>query len=155
VVDRSHSTGMVRTTATEFDFLAYNEPIIEEFRANKGIVGGAFEGKPLALITTTGAKSGRARVSPVSYVNDGDRVVIAATNAGFDRHPSWYHNLRANPKLTVEILTERWSAVAEEVHGAEWERLWGLLVESNHRIGRYGAKARCPIPVLVLVRRAA
>lgn len=141
--------------ATEFDFLAYNEPIIEEFRANKGIVGGSFEGKPLALITTAGARSGKARVSPVSYVYDGDRVVIAATHAGFDTHPNWYHNVRANPNLTVEILTEKWEVVAEEVDGEERERLWAALVESNGRIGRYAAKTSRRIPVLVLVRKAA
>jgi len=137
------------------DFLAYNKPIIEEFRANEGVVGGDYEGLPLALITTKGAKTGKDRVSPVSYINDGDRVVITATNAGLDYHPQWYHNLQADPSITVEILGEKYEAVAKEIDGEERERLWADLVASNRRLGRYQSKTSRRIPVLVLERKAA
>lgn len=137
------------------DFLAYNKPIIEEFRANKGVVGGDYEGLPLALITTKGAKTGKDRVSPVSYINDGDRVVITATNAGLDYHPQWYHNVCADPNLTVEILGEKYEATAKEIDGEERERLWEELVASNRRLGRYQSKTSRRIPVLVLERKAA
>jgi deazaflavin-dependent oxidoreductase (nitroreductase family) len=134
------------------DFLAYNKPIIEEFRANEGVVGGDYEGKPLALITTKGAKTGKDRVSPVSYINDGDRVVIAATNAGLDYHPQWYRNILADPTVTVEVLGEKYEAKAIETDGAERERLWEELVASNYRLGRYQSKTTRRIPVLVLER---
>jgi deazaflavin-dependent oxidoreductase (nitroreductase family) len=142
-------------TGTKFDFKAYNAPIIEEFRANEGIVGGDYEGLPLALITTTGAKTGKDRLSPVSYINDGDRVVITATNAGMDTHPQWYHNLRANPKLTVEIGADKYEAVAVEIDGEERDRLWAALVASNRRLGRYQSKTTREIPVLVVERKGA
>jgi deazaflavin-dependent oxidoreductase (nitroreductase family) len=141
--------------STKIDFLSYNKPIIEEFRANDGIVGGDYEGLPLALITTKGAKTGKDRLSPVSYINDGDRVVITATNAGLDWHPQWYHNLCADPNLAVEIGTDKYEAIAEEADGEERERLWADLVASNRRLGRYQSKTSRQIPVLVLERKAA
>ncbi|GGS57734.1 MULTISPECIES: nitroreductase family deazaflavin-dependent oxidoreductase [Actinokineospora] len=138
------------------DFLSYNKPIIEEFRANKGVVGGDYEGFPLTLITTKGAKTGKDRVSPVSYIMDGDRVIITATNAGLDYHPQWYRNLQADPTLTVEVGDEKYEAVAVEIaEGPERERLWAELVASNHRLGRYQSKTSRQIPVLALERKAA
>ncbi|MEU4254240.1 nitroreductase/quinone reductase family protein [Amycolatopsis sp. NPDC026612] len=137
------------------DFLSYNKPIIEEFRANAGVVGGDYEGLPLALLVTKGAKTGKDRVSPVSYIADGDRVVVTATNAGLDYHPQWYHNLCADPNLTVEVGPEKYAAVAREVDGEERERLWEELVASNRRLGRYQSKTTRPIPVLVVERKAA
>jgi len=138
----------------KIDFLAYNKPIIEEFRANDGVVGGDYDGKPLVLITTKGAKTGKDRVSPVSYITDGDRVVIAATNAGLDYHPQWFKNLEANPVLTVELLGERYEARATEIDGDERTRLWADLVASNKLLGRYESKTTRRIPVLVLERTA-
>jgi deazaflavin-dependent oxidoreductase (nitroreductase family) len=137
------------------DFLSYNKPIIEEFRANAGVVGGDYEGLPLALLVTKGAKTGKDRVSPVSFIPDGDRVVITATNAGLDYHPQWYNNLCADPNLTVEVGPEKYAAVAREVDGEERERLWEELVASNRRLGRYQSKTSRRIPVLVVERKAA
>lgn len=139
----------------KIDFLAYNKPIIEEFRAHNGVVGGDYEGKPLALIITKGAKSGKDRVSPVSYINDGDRIVISATNAGLDYHPQWYKNLQADPNLTVEVLADRYEGVAIEVDGEERDRLWAGLVASNRLLGRYESKTTRRIPVLVIERKGA
>jgi deazaflavin-dependent oxidoreductase (nitroreductase family) len=149
------SIGMVTMTKPKFDFHEYNRPIVEEFRANNGIVGGDYEGLPLALITTKGRKTGKEWLTPVSYIYDGDRVVITASHAGFDTHPQWYHNLRANPTLTVEIGGDRYEATAEEVYGEERDRLFAALVASNRRIGKYQSKTSRVIPVLVLKRNSA
>ncbi|WP_326821755.1 nitroreductase family deazaflavin-dependent oxidoreductase [Streptosporangium sp. NBC_01639] len=141
-------------TSSEGEFAAYNKPIIEEFRANKGIVGGAYKGLPLVLITTKGARSGRDRLSPVSYIQDGTRIAIAATNAGSDKHPAWYHNLVANPDLTVEIGDDKYEATAVEVKDEERDRLWAALVESNRRLGKYKAMTSREIPLFVVERKA-
>lgn len=137
----------------KIDFLAYNKPIIEEFRAHNGVVGGDYEGKPLALIITKGAKTGKERVNPVSYINDGDRIVIAATNAGLDYHPQWYKNLQVDPNLVVEVLADRYAGVAAEVDGEERDRLWAGLVASNRILGKYESKTTRRIPVLVISRK--
>jgi hypothetical protein len=79
-----------------------NSKIIAEFRANGGKVGGPFEGAPLLLLHTTGARTGQERVNPVMYVTDGGRLVVFATKAGADTNPAWFHNLRAQTRATVE-----------------------------------------------------
>ncbi|MBU6532987.1 nitroreductase/quinone reductase family protein [Streptomyces mayonensis] len=101
------------------DNAPFNERVISEFRANKGRVDRAWLDKDLVLITTTGAKSGKPRVNPLVYVADGDRVVVAASNSGLDRHPAWYFNVKANPELTVELGEEKYRATASETTGPE------------------------------------
>ena len=81
----------------------WNTNIIEEFRANDGRVGGRFEGASMILVHHIGAKSGTERVSPLVYLRDGDDMVVAATKGGSPTHPDWYHNLRAHPRVTVEV----------------------------------------------------
>src|SRR3954453_11725132 len=88
------------------DYNAFNRQLIEEFRANGGKVGGMFAGAPLLLLTTTGAKSGQARVAPLAYTTDNDRLVVIASKGGAPTHPDWFHNVRANPEVTVEVGTE-------------------------------------------------
>src|SRR5690242_14836283 len=90
----------------------WNKSIIEEFRANKGKVGGPFEGATLLLLHTKGAKSGVERVNPMVYFKDGDRYVVIASKGGADTNPDWYYNLRANPELTAEIGTEQFPVIA-------------------------------------------
>ena len=84
----------------------WNDGIIEEFRANDGKVGGYFAGAPMILIHHVGARSGTERVSPLVYLPDGDDMVIAATKGGAPTNPDWCHNLRANPRITVEVGTD-------------------------------------------------
>jgi deazaflavin-dependent oxidoreductase (nitroreductase family) len=91
----------------------FNEKIIDEFRANGGKVGGAFEGSPLLLLQTTGAKTGRTRVKPLVYRRDGDRLVVFGTKGGSPTHPEWYHSVRANPRVTVEVGSDRFEADAK------------------------------------------
>jgi F420H(2)-dependent quinone reductase len=92
----------------------WDHQIIEEFRANGGNVGGQFAGVPLLLLTTTGAKSGEPRTSPLAYLRDAGRIYIFAGNRGAPTNPAWYHNLVAHPDVTVELLGR--------IHGGEiWE----------------------------------
>ncbi|MET8777196.1 nitroreductase family deazaflavin-dependent oxidoreductase [Nocardia sp. NPDC004654] len=131
----------------------FNAQVIEEFRANGGRVGGMFEGRTnMVLITTTGAKSGRQVTNPLVYLPDGDRMVLVASNGGADRHPAWYHNLRAKPELTVEVGTEKFHAAAEFVTGAERDELYDRMVELMPAFGDYRAKTTRVIPVVAVQR---
>ena len=85
------------------DYNEFNRQLIEEFRANGGKVSGMFAGAPLLLLTTTGAKSGQPRVAPLAYTTDNGRLVVIASKGGAPTHPDWFHNLRANPEVTVEF----------------------------------------------------
>ena len=100
----------------------FNTQVINEFRANAGVVGGYFEGKPMVLVTHTGAKSGVERTTPLVCSTDGDRVVIIASMGGAPTNPAWYHNMVANPTVTVELGTETYTATAAEVTGDERQR---------------------------------
>ncbi|MER7501980.1 nitroreductase family deazaflavin-dependent oxidoreductase [Nonomuraea pusilla] len=131
---------------------AFNQQVIEEFRANGGRVGGMFEGSPLVLLTTTGARSGRPVTSPVMYLSDGDRYVVIASNAGADHHPAWYHNLRANPVATAEIGDETFEVKAEFVEGEERDALYARMVEQAAGFAEYEARTTRRIPVVALYR---
>ncbi|UBU12324.1 nitroreductase family deazaflavin-dependent oxidoreductase [Nonomuraea gerenzanensis] len=133
----------------------FNQQIIEEFRANEGRVGGMFEGSPLVLLTTTGARSGRSVTTPVMYLADGERYVVIASNAGADHHPAWYHNLRATPEATVELGTERFEAKAVFVEGAERDELYARMVAQAPGFAEYEAKTTRRIPVVALHRTTA
>lgn len=131
-----------------------NAKIIEEFRANGGMVGGPFAGMPLLLLTTTGAKSGKQTVSPVAATEDGDRLLVYASAAGRPNNPAWYHNLKANPEVTVEYGTETFPARAEEITGPERDRLWDAQVARAPGFGDYQRKTTRTIPVVALYRTA-
>ncbi|MFI9405091.1 nitroreductase family deazaflavin-dependent oxidoreductase [Nocardia sp. NPDC052316] len=139
----------------DFEPKSFNQQVIDEFRANAGKVGGMFEGAAMVLITTTGAKSGRRITNPLVYLPDGDRIVLIASNGGNDKHPAWYHNLRANPDLTVEIGTERYAAKAEVVSGTERDELYARMVEIMPGFAEYQEKTSRVIPVLAVYRSAA
>lgn len=129
----------------------FNAKIIEEFRANAGKVGGPFEGGDLLLLTHTGAKSGKPRVSPLAYVSDGDRYVIVASKAGAPENPAWYHNVKANPEVTVEVGTEKFTATARQVEDdAERDSLYARMVEKMPGFADYEKKTTRRIPVVVL-----
>ncbi|MED7929734.1 nitroreductase family deazaflavin-dependent oxidoreductase [Nonomuraea sp. LP-02] len=128
----------------------FNQQIIDEFRANEGRVGGPFEGSPLLLLTTTGARSGRQVTTPVMYLPDGERYVIIASNAGADTHPAWYHNLRAHPVATVEVGTDTFQAKAVPVEGEERDQLYARMVAVAPGFADYERKTSRRIPVLAL-----
>jgi deazaflavin-dependent oxidoreductase (nitroreductase family) len=137
------------------DFLAFNQQVIDEFRANGGVCGGAFEGAPMVLITMTGAKSGRELCSPLVHSNDGDDVIIIASKGGAPEHPNWYHNLVANPSVTVEVGTETWEATAVLTEGEERTRLFAAQAAMMDNFAEYEKTATAAgrvIPVFRLVR---
>ena len=131
---------------------AFNEKIIEEFRANKGIVGAPFEGTPLMLLGTRGAKTGAARINPLAYTMDGDDMIIIASFAGSDRHPPWYHNLVANPGVTVEVGVERYEAIASIVEEPDRTRLYSQIEAELSAFTGYREKTARVIPVIRLSR---
>ena len=136
------------------DFETFNRQVIEEFRANEGKVGGPFEGAPLLLLTTTGAKSGKQRINPLAYHTDGERLVVIATKNGAPTHPDWYHNLVAHPDVSVEVGTESFEARATVVEGAERDELYAKRVAVMPNFAKYQAMTTRTIPVVVLTRKA-
>ncbi len=128
----------------------FNRKVIEEFRANGGKVGGQFQGAPMLLLTTVGAKSGKTYVTPLVYSRDGDRIVIIASYAGNAKNPSWYHNLVANPAPTIEIGSERFKARATVAQGAERDRLFNQQAAQMPVFHEYQKKTARKIPVIVL-----
>ncbi len=131
----------------------YNHQLIEEFRANRGKSGGPMEGRPLLLLTTTGAKSGQPRTTPMMYIPDGNRLLVIASNAGAPVHPDWYRNLVAYPEVTVEVGNEIFEAIAIVTEGPERQRLWTRVVELYPFFADHQAKVTRQIPVIVLERR--
>lgn len=131
------------------DRSSYNQKIIEHFRTHGGETDHPL---PLLLLTTTGAKSGASRTSPVAYSRDGGRLVIITSKGGAPSNPDWYRNLRANPVVTVEIGTERFQARATVVEGAERDRLYRQHAALMPVFAEYPQKTTRQIPVIVLER---
>ncbi len=130
----------------------WNQAVIAEFRATGGKVGGQFEGAPLLLLTTTGAKTGRRLTSPLMYNTDGDRLLIFASKAGAPTNPAWYHNLVANPKVTLEVGAETFDATAMVLHGEERDRLFARHAAQYPGFADYQANTSRTIPVIALER---
>ncbi|OAI41408.1 cell entry protein [bacterium SCGC AG-212-C10] len=128
----------------------FNLQIIEEFRANGGETFGPFKGRPLLLLTTTGAKSGEQRTTPLVYSKDGDRLVIIASMGGAPKHPAWYLNIAANPDVTIEVGTDKYAAKATTAEGAERDRLYDQQAEAMPAFKEYQAKTTRRIPVVVI-----
>ena len=132
--------------------MGYNDTIIDEFRANDGQVGGPFAHMPMLLLTTTGARTGQPRTSPLAYLREGERLHVFGTKGGADEDPLWYGNLLANPKVTVEVGTERFTATATPVTGEERDRIWAAQVAAVPSFGEYPKKTSRVIPVIALDR---
>jgi deazaflavin-dependent oxidoreductase (nitroreductase family) len=130
----------------------FNSKIIEEFRANGGKVGGPFEGAPLLLLHTTGARSGRERVNPVMYKAIGDGFAVFASKAGAPTNPDWYRNLVANPRVRAEVGTETIDLTARVAGPAEREPIWTAWKQANPGFADYEAKTSRQIPVVLLER---
>jgi deazaflavin-dependent oxidoreductase (nitroreductase family) len=131
----------------------FNQQVIEEFRANGGKAGGMFEGMPLLLLHNVGAKSGKAYVTPLVYLDDDGRQVIFASKGGAPENPGWYHNLKANPDVSIEVGTETVDATAEEATGEERDRLYAIQSEQQPQFAEYESKTDRKIPVIVLKPR--
>jgi deazaflavin-dependent oxidoreductase (nitroreductase family) len=134
-------------------FGGFNEGVIEDFRAHHGqMTKGPFTGRSLLLLTTRGAKSGRERTNPLAYTRDGDRIFVIASKGGAPTNPDWYRNLRANPRVTVEVGPERFEAIARVVKGAERRRLYDLQASHMPAFMEYERRTSREIPVVVLER---
>jgi deazaflavin-dependent oxidoreductase (nitroreductase family) len=130
----------------------WNDRIIEEFRANQGRVGGQFDGAPVLLLTTTGRRTGTARTAPVMYLADGERLLVFASKAGADSHPDWYHNLIANPDVTVEAGAATFPAKATVLQGEERDRWYAEQARRYPGFAGYQEKTDRVIPVVALIR---
>jgi deazaflavin-dependent oxidoreductase (nitroreductase family) len=131
-----------------------NQHTIAEFRANHGRVGGYFDGAPLLLLHTVGARSGQPRINPMMYLADGDRYLVFATKAGADSHPDWYWNLKANPDVVIEVGDEVLTVRAAELTGADRDEKYRTQAERFPAFAGYEQKTTRTIPVIVLTRRA-
>lgn len=130
----------------------FNQRNIDEFRANGGKVGGQFEGFPLLLLTSTGAKSGQQRVTPTAYFDIDGRIYIVGSSAGRDSDPAWAFNLRAHPEASVEIGTDPPRPVtARELPRAERDAIYPVVVEQAPGFGEYEKRTDRVIPVFELL----
>ena len=134
------------------DLNSFNAAIVEEFRANGGNVGGQFEGADLLLLTTTGAKSGKQRLSPLAYLTIDGKMLIIGSFAGAPRDPAWVHNLRADPQAHVEVGTESYDVAVRELPSDERHELYAKVVAVAPGFGEYQAKTSRVIPLFELTR---
>ncbi len=130
----------------------WNAKIIDEFRSNQGRVGGRFEGAPVLLLTTKGAKTGQTRVNPMMYLDEDGVTYVFASFAGRPTNPAWYHNLVAHPQVTVEIGTETVDATARVVTGADRDRIFARQAQLYPGFAEYQEKTSRVIPVVALDR---
>ena len=134
-------------------FAAMTTLLITDFRANGGkVTSGPFAGRPVLLLTTTGARSGQPRLAPVVYSRDGEHYVIVASKGGAPTHPAWYHNLLAHPLVTVEVGSETFPARARVTEGAERDRLFAERAAASPNFAEYQRRTARVIPVVVLER---
>jgi deazaflavin-dependent oxidoreductase (nitroreductase family) len=129
---------------------AFNESIVDEFRANDGKVGGPFEGNELLLLTTIGAKSGQPRLSPLSCKRIDGKLLIIAGNGGADTNPSWVYNLRANPSAQVELAAESYNVTARELTPAERDDIVPKITAEISAFAEFQAKTNRVIPIFEL-----
>ncbi len=129
------------------DFNARN---IAEFRANHGRVGGPFEGAPLVILHTVGARSGEPRTNIMMYLADGERYLVFASANGVDNNPAWYWNLKANPDVRIEVGDEIVDVHASELHGAERDAKYAVQAERYPGFAEYERKTSRTIPVVAL-----
>ena len=130
----------------------WNAQIITEFRANQGKLGGQFEGAPMLLLHTTGAKSGQQRVNPMMYLELDGRRYVFASKAGADTNPDWYHNLVASSAVTVEVGAETYEATAAALAEDERSRIYAEQASRYPGFAEYAAKTSRVIPVVELTR---
>lgn len=131
----------------------FNERVIAEFRANHGKVGGNFEGAPLLLLHSVGARSGETRVNPMMYLPDGDRFLVFASKAGADTNPDWYHNLLAHPDARIEVGEDTFEVRAEELTGAERDEKYAEQAALYPGFADYQEQTSRVIPVFALSRQ--
>lgn len=136
------------------DFTDTNREVMAEFHANEGVVdeaaGGYFKGKPILLLHTNGAKTGASRVNPLIYLDEDGHRYVFASKGGAPESPDWYHNLVANPGVTVDVGTESYPATARVVTGAERDRIYAEQSRRLPQFGEYQEGTTRTIPVVEL-----
>jgi len=132
------------------DIKEINRKTIEQFRAGEEIPG--MHRERLVLLTTTGAKSGRSHTTPMMFVDDGDRLLVIASNMGAPKEPDWYTNLIVSPMVQVEVGSESYRAVATALTGDEYQRCWASIKESHPFFADHERQAGRVIPVVALNR---
>jgi deazaflavin-dependent oxidoreductase (nitroreductase family) len=133
----------------------FNGQVIDEFRANGGKAGGMFEGMPLLLLHNVGAKSGTEYVTPLVYLPEDGRTFIFASKGGAPSHPGWFHNLKANPDVSIEIGSDTLDVVATELAGEERDRIYAIQAERQPQFAEYAQKTDRKIPVVELASKSA
>ena len=128
----------------------WNAGVIDEFRKNKGKVGGYFKDATIVLLHTKGAKTKKERVNPVVTMKDGDRYLIFASKGGADTHPDWYHNIVAHPDFEIEVGEHKLKVHASEIKGAERDKLYALQAKRAPSFAEYEKKTKRKIPVIAL-----
>ena len=134
------------------DYADFTRQLMADIREHGQPTSGPMAGRPLMILTTTGARSGQPRSSVVTYTRDGDRYVIAASKSGAPTNPAWYYNLLANPTATVEMGGEEFKVAATVAQGAERERLWDQHATERPEFRDYPNMTSRVIPVIVLDR---
>lgn len=135
------------------NFIEFNVNLIADMRANDGKpTSGPFLGRPVLILTTTGARTGEKRETPLVYFGDGEELQIIASKGGAPSHPAWYHNLVANPKVTVEVNGDRYEAEAVVPTGEERDRRYAAQARVMPNFAEYQTKVSREIPVVVLRR---
>ena len=137
----------------DFDPAAFTQGLLASLRANQGVIAsGPMAGRPLLILTTTGARSGEPREAILTYTKDGERFVVAASKSGAPTNPDWYHNLLADPVAQVEAGGESFKAKATIQEGAERDRLWANHVAARPEFAEYPKKSGRVIPMITLER---
>jgi deazaflavin-dependent oxidoreductase (nitroreductase family) len=131
---------------------AMTQTLISDIREHGEARSGPFVGRPVLLLTTTGAKTGEPRIAPLVFSRDGDNLVIMASKGGAPAHPAWFLNIQANPMVTVETGGEKYEARAVITEGAERDRLWDAHVALNPSFADYEQKTTRLIPAIRLER---
>ncbi|MFP6743966.1 MAG: nitroreductase family deazaflavin-dependent oxidoreductase [Alphaproteobacteria bacterium] len=128
----------------------WNAGVVKEFRANGGVVGGDFEGMPLLILNTTGAKSSKASVQPLLYKAVGDSFAIFASRGGAPKHTGWYHNLVANPAVSIKVGSDAFAVIARVAQDGERDEFWRQQKADFTFFADYEKKTSRTIPVIVL-----
>lgn len=152
--EATQRSGATLSGMTHDEVIAFNEQVIADFRTHNGVMpeGHVFHGNPTLLLTTTGARTGRRLVTPLTYTPDGDGFIVFASAGGSPTAPAWTFNLRAHPEVEVEALGESFPARAVETEGSERQRAFDLMVGHLPRFGDYQAGVDRTIPVFRLER---
>ncbi|WP_227979381.1 nitroreductase/quinone reductase family protein [Nocardia spumae] len=133
---------------SEGDIKDWNRPVIEEFRANGGKVGGSYEDATLLLLTTTGARSGKQHVVPLGVLYRGDTPYLSSFVEG--KYPAWYHNIKANPQVEVELGTRTLRARGRVLEGAEYDEFAAWVLANNPLLADFQSTSPRPVPLVVL-----